>query len=550
MSTVALQMIVKDEYDQIYNMVREADGLGVFDAVNLTVSDKPTANKLKKVLPFANVEYREWTDNFADARNDNLKMCTSDYFFWLDADDHFDFKAIPQLVEIADQNNIDAIFLPYNYAFDEDGNIITRHWRERLIRMNKGFEWRGWVHETCISDEPYTSHKVDAPVSHMTGSDHAAESMTRNHAILDKAYAATGDPRYLIYLGMSHFSLGDYEKSALLLSDYLEVGGSVEDTYRALSVISECAYHLKKLEMALEFATKTIVLKPEYPMGYWLLAQYEADQSNWKEALEWVRVSEGKPDPDTLSVYDPSARERARLIAAQAEFMLGNYNAALAWLRKVPKNKTAQSLFEDFQKEADAETFTNLLPKIRQFFRSDTALFGALCDDMQYDTRLKALRNVATLPTKWDKNSVVIFCGQGYEEWGPHTADKGMGGSEEAVLYLAPQLQKLGYDVTVYGEVDKSMSVEGVHWFPWKTIDTRDQFNVFVSWRAPQYLERVNAKVKLCDVHDVLPNAIMKNYPDVTYLVKSQYHRDLYPELPDDKFVIIGNGISKEQFNG
>jgi hypothetical protein len=81
-------------------------------------------------------------------------------------------------------------------------------------------------------------------------------------------------------------------------------------------------------------------------------------------------------------------------------------------------------------------------------------LYEALCDDLRYDTRLLPLRNKATTPKEWSDKSIVIFCGQGYEEWGPHTLDKGMGGSEEAVVYLSRELSKLGYEVTVYGEVD------------------------------------------------------------------------------------------------
>ncbi len=133
-----------------------------------------------------------------------------------------------------------------------------------------------------------------------------------------------------------------------------------------------------------------------------------------------------------------------------------------------------------------------------------------------------------------------------------------MGGSEEAVVYLAPELAKLGYNVTVFGEADYIQEptvpegVEGWHrpvvWRNWKELDTRDHFNIFISWRAPQYLERINAKVKLADIHDVLPEALVKDYPDVTYLVKTKYHRDLYPEVADNKFAIIGNGIKKEQF--
>lgn len=555
MSTVSLQMIVKDEYQNVLFLLTQA--APYFDEINLTVSDRLTADQLKKAAPkTVNVQYRKWTGRFDEARNANLEMCTTDLFFWLDADDEFDFAAVPQLVEIADQNNIDSIFLPYNYAQDDQGNCITRHWRERLIRTGKGYESRGWVHETFITDEPVVSHKVNFEVIHHSDGEHVQESIQRNHSILEKAFEETNDPRYLHYLGMSYFSHGEYEKSATYLSDYLEVGGSIEDTYRALSVISECAYHLGKEDMALEYASKTIVLKPEYPMGYWLMAQYEADQGNWKEALEWVNTSMTKPDPDTLSVYDPSARERAILIAAQAEFMLANYNQALAWLRKIPKNTTALTLFEDFHKEADAETFVNLLPKIRKFFNNDRQLFAALCHDIKYDTRIKQLRNIATAPATWGDKDVTIFCGQGYEEWSPATMDKGMGGSEEAIVYLSRELSKLGYSVTVYGEVTEPLldtTVEpkeyAVQYLPWKEIDTRDNFNIFISWRAPQYLERIKAKVKLCDVHDVLPVDLIKPSADVKYLVKSQYHRNLYPDVPDDKFVIIGNGISKEQFS-
>jgi tetratricopeptide (TPR) repeat protein len=566
MSTVALSMIVKDEYDKVFKIVTDADGY--FDQINIVVSDKTTANKLGKLKPVANynVQYREWTNRFDEARNASREMCTTDYFFWLDADDSFDFRAIPQLVALADKNHIDAIFLPYNYAQDEEGNCVTRHWRERLVRLNKGFSWRGWVHETCISDQPYTSHKVDFEVKHNTSPDHAKESILRNHQILEKAYAETKDPRYAHYLGMSYFAAGEYETCIDYLSEHLRLSGSVEDTYRSLSVISECAYHLGQYPEALEYATRCATLKPEYPMAYWLLAQYEADKENWKEALEWLHVSETKPNPETLSVFDPSSRQRAALMGAQAEFMLGNYNAAYQWIKKAGNNPAAQDLLESFRSEAEAETFTTLIPKIRKFFKNDIALWKSLVPDLQFDTRTRDLRYSATEPKKWNDKSIVIFCGQGYEEWGPHTMDKGMGGSEEAVIYLSREMAMLGYNVTVYGETtlwdnladngswyytDQELAIDNVPrvvYRPWKEIDTRDEFNVFISWRQPQFLERVNAKVKLADIHDVLPENIIKDYPDVTYLFKSAYQKGLYPNLPQDKSVVIGNGIKKEQF--
>ena len=557
MSTVSLQMIVKDEQFEVEELLTQA--AAYFDELNITVSDKPTANGLRKFLTaneFQNfkVVWREWNDNFADARNDNYSLSTTDYTFWLDADDVFDFSQIPRLVELADKENIDALYLPYNYAYDEDGNLITRHWRERLVRNGMGFEWRSTsgLHETYITERDHNISQVDVPVVHNVSPDHIQESLERNHKLLHKAVEGKPleevDPRDLVYYGTSLFSRKEYDACIKTLVKYLQVGGSVEDSYRAMQIISEAAYQLGQHDHAIEYASKCIVMKPEYPMGYWLLAQYEADQEQWAAALEWVKVSLTKPDPNTLSVYDPSARERAILVGAQAEFMLGNYNNALAYLRKIPNNKYAKDLMDHFTNEADAETFTKLLPNLRKFFESDHALWNALCRDMKYDTRLKTLRNLVNEPKKWSDKSIVIFCGQGYEEWGPHTLDKGMGGSEEAVVYLSAELAKLGYSVYVFGEVPEHIYKDGVDWYPWKEIDTRDEFNVFISWRYPQYLERVNAKVKLADIHDVTPEHAMPDYPDITYLVKSAYHRSLSPHLPDDKFKIIGNGISKEQF--
>jgi Glycosyl transferase family 2. len=558
-STVALNIIVKDEVEEVDELVRQASPF--FDQINLTISDQQAFETLQDYLTSEktrvdndiNIEYREWNNRFDDARNANYALSTCDYNFWLDADDEFDFRAIPKLVEIADQGQYGAIFLPYNYAQDEQGRCVVRHWRERLTRRSLPFEWRGWVHESQICDEPYTSHRVNVEVIHHASPEHAQESFGRNHVILLQAAAETHDPRYIHYLGMSFFTNKEYGKAIKTLKDYLEVGGSPEDIYRSLSIISECAYHLRDYGSAMEFAMKAAIMIPEYPMAYWLLAQYEADQENWQEGLEWVRTSFSKPDPDTLSIWDPTSRERAALIAARCEYMLGNFNAALAWLKKAPNSEDAQELLDDFLAEANKETFLSWLPRVVEYFDNEKSLWEALSDDIKYDKRLQQLRYSVTKPRQWDDKSITILCGEGYEEWGPHTLDKGMGGSEEAVVYLSRELAKLGWSVTVYGAVDKPVAdmitnAVAVRYVPWRKFDPRDEFNVFVAWRAPQFAEKVNAKVKIADIHDVLPKEIVKNYPDITYFVKSKFHRDLYPDLKDDKFVIVGNGISKEQF--
>lgn len=568
MSTVALSMIVKDEFKEVAQIV--SDAINYVDEVNIIVSNKKTAVSLiEATSPFksVNIKYRKWNNRFDEARNASLAMCTTDFVFWLDADDSFDFSAIEQLVNTAEDEKLDAIFLPYNYMYDDHGNLIARHWRERLVRLGRGYTWRGWVHETLISEENPKTGQIELPVIHnnVYNEEDMSAKLQRNHDILEAGFLETEDPRYLHYLGMSYFSKGEYKTSIKLLNKYLEVGGSIDDLYRALSTISESAWRLENFDEAMEYATKCITLKPEDPQGYWMLAQYESSNENWDKALRWVRMSELCPDPNSLAVWDPTGRIRATFVAARSLFMMNKYIEAFNELKLIRDSEEAKIVWEDFEYEAEKEKFVTMLPALRKFFDSDRAIYHSLSDDLKYDSRLRSLRFSVTDPKAWDKDSIVIFCGQGYEEWGPHTLDKGMGGSEEAVVYLSRELSKLGYNVTVYGEVDSitydtAYKVNGpslsskvgdlyeyyVTYLPWKEIDTRDSFDIFVSWRQPLYIAPIKARVKLVDVHDVLPKNLFKNFPDVTYMVKSQYHSDLLPK--DVKRIVIGNGIEKEQF--
>lgn len=558
--SVSLQMIVKDEVGPVWDLV--CDAIHYFDDIYLTVSDKPAANKLKKLVKTdidqpdkIHVDWREWTDNFADARNHNWKLGEGhDYSFWLDADDSFDFGVIPGLVQLADDRGVDAIYLPYNYAQDDTGRCVARHWRERLIRRAHPFEWRGAVHETLISDVPYKQFHAKNEIRHQ--SQNFTASLDRNHEILRKNVEEKSpvDPRDMVYYGFSLSAKKEYQKSIDILSQYVEASGWDEEIYRAFCNMSESAYHLGKHGQATEFAMKALAMYPAYPQAYWLMAQYENDQNNYPEALEWVKSADTKPIPQTMAVVDPTCVDRNRIVGAQACFMLGRYTDALKWLLR-SNDPAARDLLPEFQQMAETETFFKVLPTIRSYFRSDKALWNALDDEIKTDTRARGLRNAAVTPKTWGNRSIVFFCGQGYEEWGPHTLDKGMGGSEEAIIYLARELSKKGWQVDVFGEVPQLITDEvgdspTVLYHPWKEFDERDHYNVFVSWRTPVFTSAVDAKVKVVDVHDVMPTEIMKDIPDATYFVKSDYHRNLYPHLPDEKFQVIGNGIDPEHFDG
>jgi hypothetical protein len=204
-------MIVKDEVKEITALLNKA--YGYFDGIFITVSDKKAYNDLKEqqndTIKF---DYRPWNNRFDDARNHNWEL-GKDYelSMWLDADDLFKFSQIPELLTYF--NEYDAVFLPYYYDFDENGQLIVSHWRERIVKRSKNFFWKGWVHENLITEDYFTSKNVDMPVIHVTKPGHKDKSADRNHKILLEAYEETKDPRYIHYLGISYFTLHDFENA-------------------------------------------------------------------------------------------------------------------------------------------------------------------------------------------------------------------------------------------------------------------------------------------------------------------------------------------------
>jgi len=541
--TSSLHLICKDEEKEITELCHNAKPF--FDGIFVTVSDKKASERLKKGLTgVANVDYRPWNDRFDEARQHNWDL-GKDYevSMWLDADDEFQFDRIPALVDYLDE--YDAVFLPYHYDHDEAGNVIVNLWRERLVNRRKPFYWKGWVHENMICKEQFKKINLEVPVIHKQDQAHKDSSLARNHAILTKAFQETNDPRYIHYLGISFFTMKEYEKAIETLNEYIKVGGWDEEIYRSVLKISESYFMLSEVDTAILEALKATAILPELPMAYHLICHYENQLENHKEAIEWGKMALSKKPPQNASIYDPTSVDRTKLTMAIAYFSLADYENAWAFIKTV-KTIDTSDVIDTFKLKAEIMVLARVLPGVFQFYEQPSQLWSNLDRDIKYLPELRKVREAVTYPKTWDDKSIVFFCGKGYEEWGPHTLDKGMGGSEEAIVYLTPQLAKLGYDVTVYGEVSNAFDKDGVHWKPWEMIDRRDTFDTLVIWRMPQFAGQFKAKKIFVDMHDQLSKEMVKPFSNVTYLFKSQYHKDYYPDVTNYK--VIPNGIDVSQF--
>lgn len=522
----------------------------------------------KKTATPANtsVSVFKWVDNFSAARNALLKEVKTDYWFFLDSDDTIDHpEAIRPLVAEMEAKGVDKMFALYEYAKNDIGEEIGAHWRERIIKTAHPYTWLGSVHETLISPIPDTSAKTDEfkVIHHKDQAEYAA-SIKRNHNILEAEYKKEPrDPRITMYLGMSYFTMQNWQRATELLAEHIESSGSLEDKYRSWLKIAECQSKSGLNDKAISACLEAVKLIPQYPDAYFGLGQFYYELGDYERCLDWLKMGAGKPDPITLQIVDPTLHYRSLMMGALAEFQLGRVKTAWETINLVldysPEYAIAlkyKPLFEKAYLESEAIEHTKWLTNYaKKFGGKPVQVLKALPDALALDIRLNGVRNALYPPKVWPERSIVFFCGPTSEPWGPDMLDKGIGGSEEAVIYLSRTMAKLGWSVTVYCDREERLDVDGTTWLPWHTFNQKDKFDVLIAWRSPQFFSAgtINARVKGVDLHDTPIGHQTISKEDATavdkFFFKSHMQRDMAKNVPDSKVAIISNGIVREQFD-
>ena len=153
---------------------------------------------------------------------------------------------------------------------------------------------------------------------------------------------------------------------------------------------------------------------------------------------------------------------------------------------------------------------------------------------------------------QWPRGSIVYICGTKPSIFGPK--DKDLGGSEQAVVNLSEEWAKDGRPVVVYGSV-KECKFNGVEYRSINRLNLADIFDCVIFWRSYgiRLLPLIQARVRLVDLHDswdprayVAPSQIIDLADKV--MVKSEYHKSLYPWLPSSKMKVIMNGVQVDLF--
>lgn len=594
--TISLAMICKDNADGLDRVLSQVGKY--FDEIVVVDTESEDGGAAvgvaqqhgAKVLTYKRPEGFPWVDSFSAARNMSFDACTGDFIVWLDSDDMtVGFERLRDCIQqacIDTRPGADTLFMRYDYAFDEYGNCTTQLWRERVVR--KGiFKWEAPLHEVLlpIGGRPFETAKlVGLGVPYVTHKSYIGASapeserkrLERNLAILAR-WEATKDEhlaeweanklRMTLYKGNHLLGAGRFDEALVCYEAYIKESGWPEEIYIALINMGRCfkgkAHAEKNEEDSVGFMLKAVTCYrdacfsiPDHHEAhanladvYLILGELNKAEYHARQAME-VKCARFIP------VENPATKDVLPITVLQTLcFQQQRWADAFEWGKKaailLPDDKGVRDMLMKTQQLMDDKGLYDAFQKVRAALEKEPqklpALFKAIPERI---ADLGDLARYMRAPRPAGKRSVAIYCGGSVEEWSPSSLFAGIGGSEEAVIFMAYELRNLGYHVEVYGQppMAEQGDVQGVQWLPAWAYDPESPPDIFVAWRGHDFLKLgMGATKRILWLHDRQAELMAGEVIEAAdaILVLSEDHRADYglSTAPDSKVHLSANGL-------
>lgn len=567
MSRLALAIIAKDEVEAVKSIIEKYGEY--FDEIAIAHDERHEEFEGLGGDKVRTFRY-EWCNNFAHKRNFLAERVESPYYFRLDTDDEIgNPQAIPQLFTQIVSHDFDVFYTPYDYAKDEHGNVIARHWRETIIKKRDDVYWKKEIHENVFMenlDSCKLSRDESLRIIHNTSGTHAIDSFNRNYEYLLTEFKRDGkdcDPRTVAYLGRMMMGQGHWEKATFFLQSLIKNSGWDDDKYFAYVQMAQCYQQINQMDTAIACCNEALAINTKFPDAYIQLGMIYLQMEDYEKAVDWVMPGIVRKEPDTVMVLDPTFYTlNAKMTAALALLGKGDIDTAVKYFNEVrakhpnnPKVIKYEPIFADvLQLRNFVKNFSWLCMYVKEKEpKKLKSLLDSIPSHAYRDERVWQIRHAFGKARRWGTDEVAIYCGPCWEEWSPVSTLKGIGGSEEAVIYLSKELTKLGWRVTVFNNCGSMAGeYEGVIYAPYQAFNPRDTYNILVGWRG-NYLKGVEASRKIVWLHDVPYDGMftkenVKDFDKVVVL--SDFHRSLLPSfVPHEKVFVSSNGINLPDFN-
>ena len=558
-------MIVKsdDREAKLLDRCLKSVGNNVDNKLITITGKKGECPELEKVCERykAKVSYFKWIKDFAAARNFNFSQSKSEYIFWCDADDVIEGadQIKPTIKKMIDEG-VDIGIMDYLYDFDEFDNCIVKHRKGRIVKNDGCVKWVGELHEDLIEQRQVIAYFVpDVIILHRSNDERYNEAKQRNLDIALNALSKNDDPRNYWNVANAYLGAFKYRDAIDYFLKFVEKSGSEIEKFTAYHRMSAAYGTLGEYEKAKEMAFKCIDICPHFPDGYLILGELYSKMRLYLKAKEMLVTGLSKEVPEEeYVVWNPRDYDFNPLrILADVYFYINKPAEAKLCLENClkicPKNKDLKERIKILDTEIEKLKEVDVI--IEKVKGKEKEEIKKILDDapqeLKSHPKLVSIRNQHFIKEKSSGKDLAIFCFFTEEEFNPDIVmKKGRGGSEEAVVHMSKRLADLGWNVEVFANCGHQEKKYGkVLWKPFWSYNYRDKYDRFIAWRHPTaYNLNINADKKYLWMHDVLSEAEFTperlNRIDKIFAL-SEFQRNLFPNIPDDKFFITSNGIEQ-----
>jgi glycosyltransferase involved in cell wall biosynthesis len=447
--------------------------------------------------------------DFAMARQRSFDLAAHENVLWLDADD--EVVGLENL-KLTQKDKPVRFIAPYEYVYNDAGDCIKLHKRERIVLGRGAFQWERKVHEGLRPRQGFETEDVDLGEGIVWKHRRAPgplKDKERNLRILRTM--SNEDPRTLYDLGVECYICGLHEEAIEHLGSAMSRSLWPAERFQSCMLLVDILMSSGNVSAAKRIAHRAIDVCPNDPEGYFALAKIEHAVGEFDKASFHGFSGLSMPTWKLNLLRNPLHRE-IEIPAMVADSAAKTGNAPLA--------------------SAMIELCLKARPTDPQFL---------LCK-----------HDLAPIPTP--THDVVIVCGKVGEAWNPDIIKKsGMGGSETAVVEMSKRLVARGCRVRVFCDTPIDGLFDGVEYRSHASVTNVKSCDILIAWREATSLSWIAAKSKWIWVHDTF---ISNGTPWQLHLADrvlalSQWHAKHLMETAHvewEKLYVTANGIDLSRF--
>jgi len=314
MQTVGMAFIARNVEktikDCIESFIEHVDECAVVLAGESTDRTEAIIDELIKKYKHLHKHHFKWVEDFSAARNYSFGKIHTDWAFWVDADDTI--KGAEHLREWANglEEEVGAVWFPYDYAQDEFGNTITLYERERLLRMKYCWVWSGRLHETVspIYECKYVrNNNVVVMHNHLAGASRHDRNMSLLKIMLEEN---PEDKRIWLYLGHQNYAAMNWMEGAKWFLRFGQDKGAVPlERYQALCYASKALRTMEDYPQSLDVAMAAVTIYPDYKDAYIEAAHSYMMMKENDKAIHFAQLADNKElmrEPPSIIFVNPT----------------------------------------------------------------------------------------------------------------------------------------------------------------------------------------------------------------------------------------------------